>query len=872
MKEVFAAAMTDAERFAQRFEQAVGFPPLPYQVRMALAPEWPGLVRVPTGLGKTAAVVLTWLWRRRYADPKVRQSCPRRLVYCLPLRTLVQQVVDNVALWLSRLNVPVFGHVAAVGSQFSERGSDSEFSEPVGVYVMMGGAVERDWVRLPEYDQILIGTQDQLLSRALNRGYGVSRGRWPMDFAFLNNDVWWVYDEVQLMGGGGIYTTAQLEAFRRRFGTCGSNYSTWMSATLDPEWLDTIDFVPYRNATWWIDLDEDDLTHPIIQQRYRARKLLYWSDFYLSSSDASRPNEYAKRVAELALGKHREGALTLVILNRVNRAQAVYRQLLAMSPNVPIRLVHSRFRPADRQDIGRAVIEMESSGGIVVATQAVEAGVDLSARTLISEIAPWASLVQRFGRCNRRGEFQEADVWLLDMEDDLDCAQPYAEEEIKEARARLRELEEVGQESLKTWRMPPPEGQVLRQRDVLDLFDTTPDLAGLDLDISPYVRDISDTDVQVYWRSIGEGPQLSDWPARPEEICNVSMSAMRDYLTAKKENRTRKDRVWTWDWLTGTWMSFRERNPVPGKVYLLDAALGGYRKDVGFDPGAWEPVSIVPSGDEETRREELSDADDPNTYQGSFVLLADHLKHVGEAAQSLMEKFQEQIPEDLRRAVVEAANWHDIGKAHPVFQERLLAGLSNDHPYRASLWAKSGRGPEYHEPQAQSSQEDSQERLAGIGGEEGPLTLLKVPDRKHFRHELASALAYLQLHDPEQPDVTRDLVTYLIAAHHGKVRMSIRSLPDEIPPAADPRERWLFARGVWDGDSLPAVILPTGEVLPQVTLQLGWMTLGRGPWGESWVDRTMHLLKQYGPFRLGFLEALVRVADWRGSEREGKRV
>jgi CRISPR-associated endonuclease/helicase Cas3 len=38
----------------------------------------------------------------------------------------------------------------------------------------------------------------------------------------------------------------------------------------------------------------------------------------------------------------------------------------------------------------------------------------------------------------------------------------------------------------------------LRRKDLLDLFDTTPDLCGNDLDISRYIRDGDDTDVQVF--------------------------------------------------------------------------------------------------------------------------------------------------------------------------------------------------------------------------------------------------------------------------------------------------------------------------------------------------------------------------------------
>ena len=62
----------------------------------------------------------------------------------------------------------------------------------------MGGEEKTDWDIYPEREAILIGTQDMLLSRALNRGYGMSRYRWPMHFGLLNNDALWVMDETQL--------------------------------------------------------------------------------------------------------------------------------------------------------------------------------------------------------------------------------------------------------------------------------------------------------------------------------------------------------------------------------------------------------------------------------------------------------------------------------------------------------------------------------------------------------------------------------------------------------------------------------------------------------------------------------------------------
>jgi CRISPR-associated endonuclease/helicase Cas3 len=91
------------------------------------------------------------------------------------------------------------------------------------------------WADCPEEDAILIGTQDMLLSRALMRGYGMSRYQWPVHFAWLHNDALWVFDEVQLMGPG-LKTSAQLEAFRRKIGSSSRSRSLWVSATLKRDW------------------------------------------------------------------------------------------------------------------------------------------------------------------------------------------------------------------------------------------------------------------------------------------------------------------------------------------------------------------------------------------------------------------------------------------------------------------------------------------------------------------------------------------------------------------------------------------------------------------------------------------------------------
>jgi CRISPR-associated endonuclease/helicase Cas3 len=132
------------------------------------------------------------------------------------MRVLVEQTVEQARQWIAALKLPV------------------------GVATLMGGEMEEEWEIRPERPHIIVGTQDMLFSRALNRGYAMSRYRWPAHFGLLNNDCLWVCDEVQLMGDG-LATSAQLAAFRERFGTFGNCPTIWMSATIDPKMLRTVD-------------------------------------------------------------------------------------------------------------------------------------------------------------------------------------------------------------------------------------------------------------------------------------------------------------------------------------------------------------------------------------------------------------------------------------------------------------------------------------------------------------------------------------------------------------------------------------------------------------------------------------------------------
>ena len=143
-------------------EQPEGSDPYGYQRRLA-SDGLPDVVRAPTGTGKTG-IILAWLWRRLRADPK---GTPRRLVYALPQRSLVEQVAGEAARWLEHLGL----------------------SGEVALHVVMGGRGESQgsWRQDMHKPAIVVGTVDSLVSKALIRGYGIGRAIFPIDFALVTN-------------------------------------------------------------------------------------------------------------------------------------------------------------------------------------------------------------------------------------------------------------------------------------------------------------------------------------------------------------------------------------------------------------------------------------------------------------------------------------------------------------------------------------------------------------------------------------------------------------------------------------------------------------------------------------------------------------
>lgn len=629
-----------ADDFGAFFTDVHGQVPFPWQERLTrqvLAEgEWPEVIDLPTGTGKTA--VLDTAVFALAARP---DRFPRRAVFVIDRRIVVDQVYKRAELIRKRVTEADTDVLRRVRARLAEISG----GELLGTAALRGGTLILDeWTKRPDQPWVVVSTVDQFGSRLLFRGYGVSPGMRPIHAGLAGNDCLVVLDEVHLSRpfAETLAEVASISAgpLPRRFQLVEMSATPKSTAPTRPK--DTLgryrtlemSATPSNPAVRRFALTDADLDgSEELRQRVEAIKQ---AKLVVGKSKKTAHEEVPPAVLKIIKSDLDEQVESVgVVVNRVRTARETHRALIDAGHDA--HLITGRMRPLDRGQALDQILEAvdpdrnhDGSGlKVVVATQSIEVGADFSFDALITECAPVDSLKQRFGRLDRRGNYaahtgQPAQAWILGVKSVIEAKTPdpvYGES----VKATWKELEsragsgpiDVGPRSPDLESFPddsfarPLQAPLLLPTHMQAWVQTSP-VPVVDPPIDWFLHGIDSSqqpDVAVVWRWDRSGEALRLVPPRTAEYLQVPIGAVKSWLAGGAEapvsdvsagggesDRGEADQADPpADWVR--WAGFQDGPQKislddirPGDILIIDPERGGITAN-NWDPGAQEPVS-----------------------------------------------------------------------------------------------------------------------------------------------------------------------------------------------------------------------------------------------------------------------------------------
>ncbi|MBF6571540.1 MAG: type I-U CRISPR-associated helicase/endonuclease Cas3 [Candidatus Binataceae bacterium] len=407
------------DEFREFFSELHGLAPFPWQERLAqrvFAAGWPGALDIPTGAGKTAAIDIAVFHLALAATRGAERHAAVRILFVVDRRLIVDDAYGRAQMIATKLASAQNGIVRQVADHLRLLAEDEEI--PLRVARLRGGMPkEPDWVRTPAQPTVVVSTVDQVGSRLLFRGYGVSDSMKPIHAGLLGCDTLLLLDEAHL-SQPFVQTARDTLIFRKEPWSGNAAAAPFGIVTLSATYAEDTRGEPGEQPFRITDEDRGD---PQLGKRLRASKPAELIE--TKASEAALPGELADKALEFtaSIGG---GSIVAVVVNRVKRARAIFEALQqkdacpfgekhsddVSSPEVA--LLTGRVRDLDREELLTSLLPFVKVGPrctprtrplIIVATQCIEAGADLDFDALVTEIAPLDCLRQRFGRLNRMG-------------------------------------------------------------------------------------------------------------------------------------------------------------------------------------------------------------------------------------------------------------------------------------------------------------------------------------------------------------------------------------------------------------------------------------------------------------------------------------
>lgn len=596
-----------AADFVAFFRGIHGYEPFPWQLKLMErlagdddewpADEWPDVLDLPTGSGKTAAMDVAIF------HLALRFECPERAALRVALVVDRRLVVDHAYARAQKIvrclddptqaTDPGCTVLAEVSSRLrylalaSESNGDGKQIAAMGSPVLplvaqrlRGGApLESEWARTPTQPTVLCSTVDQVGSRLLFRGYGVSNRMRPVHAGLLGNNTLILLDEAHL--SDPFRETVQAV---RHLGNADVK-TVLLSATSGVETNR-----PHQLA-------RDDCANPILKERLNASKP---TTLCVESSDLA--NAFAKTASDMAecleQPKHQTPVVG-VIVNRVRLARQIFERLreTTRNPECDALLLIGRSRGVERDRIakrlepfrtsnecrtseglcqeGEAPLDHDQTRGtqakkgplFVVATQCLEVGVDLDLDGLVTQAASFDALRQRFGRLNRAGRPIAAKGAIVVSKDALKkkADDPIYGDRIGKTWEVLKQIADdrtidFGIRKLNrclrdinvdvSELMAPRESAPVAMPAYFDLWSQTSPPPVADPDVGLFLHGVErrSADVALAWRGditeedlLGEtvdlAPLLRQMPPRAGETIEVPLWSARAWLKRQPDNR-----------------------------------------------------------------------------------------------------------------------------------------------------------------------------------------------------------------------------------------------------------------------------------------------------------------------------------------------
>jgi CRISPR-associated endonuclease/helicase Cas3 len=378
------------EQFADFYKAVHGktddpnFGPFPWQERLVkrvCMGDWPRAIALPTAAGKTACIDIAV-----FALACRAKDSPRRICFTVDRRIVVDQAYLHSQHLATVLQEAESGVLLTVANSLRELAQDKR---PLDVYALRGGIYrESAWTRSPIQPTILASTVDQIGSRLLFRGYGVSDSMKPVHAALVGNDALILLDEAHC--SRAFDQTMQAVA----------QYRAWGDEVKAPFRFVSISATPMGTSDVERD-DAEDRKHPVLGKRMKASKPAK----LVIAEKAAGPkwrSELVKTLAHHARELSEEFSCVGIIVNRVATARALKAQFGDEAV-----LLTGRMRPLDRDRlfVERLQPLLSNAEGtppkFVIGTQCLECGADFDFHALVTECASLDALRQRFGRLNR---------------------------------------------------------------------------------------------------------------------------------------------------------------------------------------------------------------------------------------------------------------------------------------------------------------------------------------------------------------------------------------------------------------------------------------------------------------------------------------